>query len=94
VIGKRLAVALTLLAVGLMVGGCKIVATPKKSINSSEETSGGAFDPNARVREIWGAKVLPYLSAKGGPFPEVIALARTSPNDAGKKFGHRPNEGN
>ena len=94
VLAKRLAVALTLLAVGLTVGGCKIVATAKRSTAASEETDGGAFDPSAKVREMWGAKVLPYLSAKAGPFPAVIALAAATPDTAGKKFGHRPAEGN
>jgi predicted lipoprotein len=94
VIERRLAIGVMLLVAGSALGGCKIVATAKKSTSGSEEAGAGEFDPGAKVREIWGTKVLPYLSAKAGPFPEVVALARTTPDAAGKKFGHRPTEGN
>ena len=36
---------------------------------------------------IWEAKVLPYLTAKAGALPEVMALARSNPEEAGRKYG-------
>ena len=55
--------------------------------------SGGGFDPDAMVRAIWDSKVIPYLAAKAGPLPEVVALARANPDEAGRKYGYRAKEG-
>ena len=33
------------------------------------------------------------MSAKAGPLPEVAALARANPDEAGRKFGYRAKEG-
>jgi predicted lipoprotein len=85
---------LGVVAAGLAVGGCKIVATPAKKVVGADEGNGGGFDPDAMVNAIWDAKVIPYLSAKAAALPDVMALVRSNPDDAGRKFGYRAKEGN
>ena len=48
-----------------------------------------SFDPDRTVREMWGARVLPYLEAKAGPFADVRREIASDPDAAGRKFGHR-----
>ena len=59
----------------------------------ADDGDDGGFDPDAMVDAIWDSKVIPYLSAKAGPLPEVVALARSNPDEAGRKFGYRAKEG-
>jgi predicted lipoprotein len=94
VITRRFASALTVLTIGLALGACKIVATPKKQVGASDDDNGGGFDPDAMVNAIWDAKVLPYLAAKAGALQDVVALASSNPDQAGAKFGYRAKEGN
>ena len=75
----------------LILAGCKFVPTAGK--NGAPATSGGASDPDAQVAAMWAAKVLPYLESKAGKFVEVRTLAAASPDDAGKKYGHKEKEG-
>ncbi len=92
-IRRRLLLALTVLPFGLALGGCKIVATPKKQVPTADEGNGGGFDPNAMVDAIWDSKVVPYLQAKAGNLPDVLALARANPDEAGHKYGYRAKQG-
>jgi len=92
VIRRRFLSASTIGALGLALDACKIVATPKKPAGGDEANSGG-FDPDAMVDAIWDSKVIPYLSAKAGPLPEVVALARLNSDEAGRKYGYRAKEG-
>jgi predicted lipoprotein len=94
VISRRVAGAMTVFTIGLALGACKIVATPKKMIGAPDDDNGGGFDPDAMVNAIWDAKVLPYLAARAGALPDVVALARSNPDLAGAKFGYRVKEGN
>jgi predicted lipoprotein len=94
VIRRRFLGALGVVAAGLAVGGCKIVATPAKKAGGADEGNGGGFDPDAMVNAIWDAKVIPYLSAKAAALPDVMALVRSNPDEAGRKFGYRAKEGN
>jgi predicted lipoprotein len=80
------------MAVGLPLGACKIVATPKKTA-PGEDAGDAGFDPNAMVGAIWDKKVIPYLVAKAGKLSDVAALARANPDEAGKKYGYRAKEG-
>jgi predicted lipoprotein len=92
VIRRRFTAALAVFTLSLTLGGCKFVATPKKQADGADEGNGD-FDPNAMVNAIWDIKVLPYLSAKAGALPDVLALARTNPSEAGAKYGYRAKEG-
>jgi len=83
---------MALVALGLALGACKIVATPKKTA-AGEDANNGGFDPNAMVGAIWDAKVISYLVAKAGKLAEVVELARSNPDEAGKKYGYRAEEG-
>ncbi|WP_158816615.1 DUF2291 family protein [Methylocapsa sp. S129] len=78
---------------GLALGGCKIVATPKKSAGNEDGGDNSGFDPGKMVRDIWDAKVIPYLASRAGKFSEVNDLARANPDEAGKKYGFRQREG-
>lgn len=71
-----------------------IVATSIKKTGAVDEGSTGGFDPDAMVNAIWDAKVIPYLTTRAGALPDVIALARSNPDEAGGKYGHRAKEGN
>lgn len=90
---RRLVVAMTVLASGLALGACKIVATPQKQASGAGDSNIAGFDPNAMVRAMWDAKVIPYLSARAGNLPDVVALARANPDEAGRRFGYRAKEG-
>jgi predicted lipoprotein len=90
---RRVIGALTVLAIGPALGACKIVATARKQAPGAGDANGGGFDPNAMVAGIWESKVLPYLSAKAAPLPDVVALARANPDEAGRKYGYRAKEG-
>jgi predicted lipoprotein len=92
VIRRRFLGALGVAAASLAVSGCKIVATPKKAAGVEEGNAGG-FDADAMVSAIWDPKAIPYLSAKAGPLPDVLALARSNPDEAGRKYGYRAKEG-
>jgi predicted lipoprotein len=93
VIRRRFIGVLAVFAAGLPLGACKIVATPKKRAAGADNGDAGGFDPNAMVSAIWDAKVIPFLTAKAGALPEVMALARSNPDEAGRKYGYRAKEG-
>lgn len=79
----------------LFLPACKVLPTAEASKQSGVDTffDDKAFDPDKMVADMWDAKVVPYLTAKAGPLPEVRALARNSPEDAGAKYGYRQKEG-
>jgi predicted lipoprotein len=93
VIRRRFLGALGVVAVSLAAGGCKIVATPVKKAGGADEGNSGGFDPDAMVGAIWDAKVIPYLEAKAGTLPDVMTLAHSNPDEAGRKYGYRAKEG-
>jgi predicted lipoprotein len=83
-----------LAAVGL--ASCRIV--PTAEVEAARKGGGSApgeaaFNPDKMVDDIWDAKVIPYLTAKAGPFADVRDLARKSPDEAGQKYGFRAKEG-
>ena len=90
---RRFLGALSILAFDLALGGCKIVATPRKPISGAEGGEAGGFDPNAMVDAIWQSKVLPYLAAKAAALPDVVALAKANADEAGRKYGYRAKDG-
>lgn len=90
---RRFLGAFGLVVASLAVSGCKIVATPAAKPGGADDGNGGGFDPDAMVNAIWDAKVIPYLSAKAGALPEVMALVRSNPDEAGRKYGYRAKEG-
>ena len=75
-------------ALAMALAGCKILPTPAEG-----EALGAvaAFNPEARVDEIWSERVLPYLDTKAGPVAEVVAAAAADPAAAGARFGN-PNK--
>lgn len=89
-------ILVALIAACLTLSGCKVVATSEKA-QSSKPGVGAAdnkvADPERMAQEIWGAKVLPYLDRKAGPFPEVMALMHSAPESAANTWGHRATEG-
>ena len=93
VTGTRYVGALAVVAIGLALGGCKIVATAGKEGGAAANPGDGQLDPNAMVSKIWDAKVVPYLATKAGALPDVMALVRSNPDEAGRKYGYRAKEG-
>lgn len=85
--------ALTVFPLGLALGGCKFVITPKPQQAGAAPTDADGFDPNAMVDALWDTKVIPYLAARAGRLPEVMALIRSNPDEAGRKFGYRAKQG-
>jgi predicted lipoprotein len=85
---------MTVFAADLALGGCKIVKTPRKPPPGTDDGTASGFDPNSMVDAIWRSKVLPYLAAKAGALPDVVALAKANPDEAGRKYGYRAKEGN
>ncbi|HEY9214415.1 MAG TPA: DUF2291 domain-containing protein [Ancylobacter sp.] len=78
----------------LVLPACKLVKNEDLAKTRAENGSGAnaglaAFDPDKMARAMWGAKIVPYLEAKSGPFTEVRTLITKSPDEAGKRFGYR-----
>src|SRR5262245_24379377 len=81
-----------LLSLAIALGGCKFVPTASK--NAAGSSNGAAqSDPEAQVASMWDTKVIPYLERRAGNFTDVQALARTSPEEAGRKYGYKEKEG-
>lgn len=81
----RSAVVIALLAVALP--GCKIIKTPTAE-EKAAETAKSAFDPAAKVDVIWQSQAIPYLDKRAGDLQDVVALAASSPDQAGAKYGN------
>lgn len=60
------------------------------SINSAQAPDQG-FD--ARVAELWDAKLIPYATAKAGNFVDVRSALEVNLDAAGTKYGHKEKEG-
>jgi predicted lipoprotein len=90
---RRFLAVLSIVATSVAVSACKIVATPTKKAGGANDENGGGFDPGAKVDAIWDAKVIPYLSSKARALPDVMALVRSNPDEAGRKYGYRAKEG-
>jgi predicted lipoprotein len=83
---------LLLLSLAIALGGCKFVPTASK--NAAGSSNGAAQpDPESQVAAMWDTKIIPYLERRAGNFADVEALARTSPEEAGSKYGHKEKEG-
>src|SRR5882757_11042179 len=85
-LSRSLALTAVTLA-GLALAACRIVPTAEVKAGGSQAAV--EFDPDAMVAGLWDAKVLPYLTTKAAPFAEVIALVRSHPDEAVKKYGYR-----
>jgi len=81
----RSAVVIALLAMALP--GCKIIKTPTAE-EKAAETAKSAFDPAAKVEAIWQSQAIPYLQKRAGDLKDVVALAASSPDQAGEKYGN------
>lgn len=81
----RSAVVIALLAMALP--GCKIIKTPTAE-EKAAETAKSAFDPAAKVEAIWQSQAIPYLQKRAGELKDVVALAASSPDQAGEKYGN------
>lgn len=81
----RSAVLVALLAMALP--GCKIIKTPTAE-EKAAETAKSAFDPAAKVEAIWQSQAIPYLQKRAGDLKDVVALATSSPDEAGAKYGN------
>lgn len=88
----RFPAASLLLALGLALTGCKIIKTPTAE-EAAEEKSGG-FNPTRQASELWGPKVVPYLTNRAGPFTDVASLVGSNLDAAAAKYGHKEKEGN
>lgn len=87
------AAALCLVSATLMVlAGCKIIKTP--TAEEAAEAASGGFNPERQATELWSPKVVPYLTAKAGPYAEVAALIASDPDAAAAKYGNKEKEGN
>jgi hypothetical protein len=81
----RSAVLVALLAMALP--GCKIIKTPTAE-EKAAETAKSAFDPAAKVEAIWQSQAIPYLQKRAGERKDVVALATSSPDEAGAKYAN------
>ena len=92
-IPRRFAMAALLV---LALPACRILPTEQAAKQEGVDTffDDKSFDPDKMVREMWDAKVIPYLTAKAGAFPAVRDLARSNADEAGKTYGFRQKEGN
>lgn len=84
------ATATFLLACALGLAGCKFV----KTADEQKQAAAEAFNPDARVAEMWDSKVIPFLERRAGSLQEVAALAANDTNAAGQKYGHKEKQGN
>lgn len=91
--GRFLAAIIAVASLSLPAG-CKLVpnddgATAEGGVDIffQDET----FDAEKMARDLWDTRIVPYLSAKAGDFPDVIILAASDPDGAGAQFGHREN---
>ncbi len=86
----RLNTAVVLCCCLALLSGCKIIATADKhksaSVNSAQAPDKG-FD--AKVAELWPAKVLPYAQGKAGKFQDVQAAIAANADQGGAKYGYR-----
>jgi len=80
------------LCLALLVAGCKFVPTASKN-GGANEAGAATFDADKIVAQIWEPKVIPYLTAKAGNFSDVRALAKTSAEAAGQKYGYKEKQG-
>jgi predicted lipoprotein len=79
-------------ALCVALNGCKIIKTP--TAEEAAAAASGGFDPARQVAELWDAKVIPFLNQRAGDFKEVAAMAASDPDGAGKKYGHKEDQGN
>jgi predicted lipoprotein len=95
---RTILAALCIGSVGMMLGACKIVSTAKTARAARDKAgvfvNDESFDPDKMVEGMWDTRVIPYLKAKAGPFPELRGLAARSPDEAGRKYGYREDAGN
>jgi len=78
---------LTLAAVALAVGGCKILP-----IVSKEEAAAQKFNGTDYVSKVWATDVVPVMRDKAFPIEQVIDAIEGGLDKAGPEFGHRPAE--
>jgi predicted lipoprotein len=83
--------ALSIALVAAVLPGCKIIKTPT---GEEAAASANAFDPNARVSDIWESTAVPYLDGKAGTLAEVSALAGQDAAAAGAKYGNPQKQAN
>jgi predicted lipoprotein len=90
-----LAVGAILLA-AVALASCKILptvkATPAQGKGVDVFFNDKSFDPDKMVADMWETKVIPYLTAKAGPFGAVLAESRSDPAGAGRTYGYRSSE--
>jgi predicted lipoprotein len=87
---------LVLACVGLSLAACKILPTAKATAAKpgiDTYFNDRSFDPDKMVKDIWEPKVIPYLTAKAGNFPDVRELAHKDRDAAGTKYGYRAESG-
>jgi predicted lipoprotein len=68
--------------------GCKIIKTPSAEEKKAAAAAKDAFDPNAKVEALWEPQLLPYFAKRAGDLKGVVALAASSPDQAGEKYGN------
>jgi predicted lipoprotein len=81
-----------LLAACMTLTACKLVATAPKDQSTSGQgnpAQNTEFSPEKMAEEIWDSKAMPYLKRKAGALPEIVAAARQSQDEAGRKYGYR-----
>lgn len=83
---RSFALSLSALAALLVFAGCKILPTP--TAEDKAAAAAETFNPDKMVEEMWASKVMPYLTAKAGQFPEVSQLAARDAKAAGEKYGN------
>jgi predicted lipoprotein len=83
----RIRGALIAALVAAALPGCKIIKTPTAEEKAAAAAK-SAFDPNAKVDAIWQPQVVPYYEKRAGALKDVAALAASSPDQAGEKYGN------
>ncbi|WP_152046255.1 DUF2291 family protein [Aureimonas psammosilenae] len=75
---------LTIFCTGL--SGCKIIETAELKARAEAAAKPSA---GANATALWDTKVVPYVTEKAAPFPEVTAAAKADLKLAGEKYGYR-----
>ncbi len=83
----RIRGALVAALVAAALPGCKIIKTPTAE-EKAQAAAKDAFDPNAKVEAIWQSQAVPYFEKRAGELKDVAALAASSPDQAGEKYGN------
>ncbi len=91
------ALIISLCTILLPLSGCKIVPNDQRTSaggsstkQSAAENTAAGFDANSYVDSVWDAQLVPHFDTQANELATVIEAIKTDLDEAGKKFGQRP----